>query len=314
MEYMNLTGSKSFFKLMLSTVIFFQSAITMTSCQGKQGFDASGSFEAEETVIASKAQGVIMQFDIEEGQTLKSGERVGYIDSLQLFLKKEQLLSQIEALASKKPDIAVQLASLQEQLRIAGHEKARLANLVKNDAATGKQLDDMDAQVNVLRKQINAQKSSLEISTTSIVKEIKTLEVQVKQLDDQLSKCTILNPVTGTVLTRYARANETTSPGKPLYKIADLSEMILRVYISGNQLPKLSLNQPVKVFTDDGDGGFREAQGTVAWISEKAEFTPKTIQTKDERANLVYAVKVKVKNDGSYKIGMYGEIQLTMGN
>ena len=314
MEYMNLTGSKSFFKLMLSTVIFFQSAITMTSCQGKQGFDASGSFEAEETVIASQAQGVIMQFDIEEGQTLKSGERVGYIDSLQLFLKKEQLLSQIEALASKKPDIAVQLASLQEQLRTAGHEKARLANLVKNDAATGKQLDDMDAQVNVLRKQINAQKSSLEISTTSIDKEIKTLEVQVKQLDDQLSKCTILNPVTGTVLTRYTRANETTSPGKPLYKIADLSEMILRVYISGNQLPKLSLNQPVKVFTDDGDGGFREAQGTVAWISEKAEFTPKTIQTKDERANLVYAVKVKVKNDGSYKIGMYGEIQLTMGN
>lgn len=288
-------------KLIILSMLF-------ASCNNKNSFDASGSFEAEETVISSQAQGGIMQFDVEEGQELQSGEIVGYIDSLQIYLKKEQLLAQIEALSSKRPNVAVQLASLQEQLKTAEQEKIRIENLLKGDGATTKQLDDINAQIKVLKRQIEAQKSSLEISTTGIDKEIKTLKIQVEQLNDQLNKCNIINPVNGTVLTRYARANETTAIGKPLYRIADLSDIILRAYVSGNQLSQIKLNQTVKVHTDDGNGGFKTTGGIITWISDKAEFTPKTIQTKSERANLVYALKVKVKNDGTYKIGMYGEI------
>ncbi|MDR0422651.1 MAG: HlyD family efflux transporter periplasmic adaptor subunit [Proteiniphilum sp.] len=278
------------------------------SCGGNHLFDASGAFEAEETIISSQAQGVILRFDLEEGQTLAQGETVGYVDSLPLCLKKEQLLAQMEALSSRKPDVKVQLASLQEQLNAAQRERERTSALVRGNAATTKQLDDMDDRTVLLKRQIEAQKSSLDISTRSIDKEIRALQIQVEQLDDQLNRCKIVNPVNGTVLTKYARVNETTAAGKPLYRIADLSEMTLRVYISGNQLPQIRLNQQVKVHTDDGNGGFATTEGRVAWISDKAEFTPKTVQTKDERANLVYAVKIRVKNDGSYKIGMYGEI------
>lgn len=289
--------------------IMVSSILLMTACNNSESsFDASGSFEAEETIISSEAAGTIKKFDIEEGQTLSANQNIGYIDSTQLFLKKKQLTSQINALLSKKPDVAVQLAALQEQLKTAEKEKERVKNLVKADAATTKQLDDVKANIEVIKRQIEAQRSSLVISSQGITKDASPLYVQVEQMNDQLKKCMIVNPVSGTVLSKYAEENEMAEPGKALYKIADLSTLILRAYITGNQLPRVKLNQKVKVSTDDGKGGFKSTEGIITWISEKAEFTPKTIQTKDERANMVYAIKVKVKNDGSYKIGMYGEL------
>jgi len=282
---------------------------SLHSCKnGDNNYDASGSFEAEETIISSEASGVIKEFGIEEGQQLKAGQMIGYIDSTQLFLKKKQLLSQIKAVISKKPNVSVQLASLQEQLRSAEKEQLRVTNLAKADAATGKQLDDINSQVLILQKQIAASSSSLNISSESIDMETNPLAIQIDQLNDQLDKCRITNPMNGTVLSKYAELNEMTAPGKPLYKIADLSTIILRVYVTGDQLASIKLNQQAKVHTDDGHGNFNESSGTISWISDKAEFTPKTIQTKDERANMVYAIKINVKNNGQYKIGMYGEV------
>ena len=285
------------------------SLLLLAACTSdKKTFDASGSFEAEETIISSEATGTIKALNINEGQTLKAGENIGYIDSLQLYLKKKQLEAQINAILSKKPNISLQLAALNEQLKTAEKEQQRISKLVKADAATTKQLDDMNASIEVLKKQIDAQQSSLTISSDGINQDIRPLQVQIEQLNDQLAKCKITNPVNGTVLSKYAAVNELTAIGKPLYKIADLSSILLRVYISGNQLSQIKLNQRVSVNTDDGNGKFKQTAGTVIWINDKAEFTPKTIQTKDERANLVYAVKIKIKNDGTYKIGMYGEI------
>lgn len=275
----------------------------------KKDFDASGSFEAEEVLISAEANGVIRQFGLEEGQVIPAGKQIGYIDSVQLFLKKKQLELQVKALLDKKPDVAIQLAALEEQLKAAEKEQQRVANLAKADAATGKQLDDVNAQIEVIKKQIASQRSMLTISSQGISGDAEALQVQVEQVSDQLAKCRIINPMNGTVLLKYAEPNEMTLVGKPLYKLADLSTLTLRAYISGKQLPDLKLNQTVKVFTDDGKGGFKETTGVIDWISSKAEFTPKTIQTKDERANLVYAVKVKVKNAGALKIGMYAEIK-----
>lgn len=287
-------------------------ATIISACNNnKVPFDASGSFEAEETIISSEATGVIKQFNLEEGQTLEAGQTIGYIDSIQLYLKKKQLEAQVASVLGKKPNIPIQLSALQQQLKTAEKEKVRVANLVKGDAATPKQLDDINAQIEVLQKQIEAQQSTLNISSEGLGKDVVPLQVQIEQLNDQLAKSRIVNPENGTVLSKFAEVNEMTATGKPLYKIANLSNIILRVYITGNQLPQVKLNQQVKVHTDDGKGGQKETAGIITWINDKAEFTPKTIQTKDERANLVYAVKVKVKvkNDGSYKIGMYGEIK-----
>ncbi|AZI40978.1 HlyD family secretion protein [Epilithonimonas vandammei] len=297
------------YKIRIITLLTAVTALLTACNDNKVSFDASGSFEAEETIISSEATGTIKQFNIEEGQTLGAGQEIGYIDSLQLYLKKKQLEAQITAILGKKPNIPVQLSALQEQLKTTERERTRVANLVKGDAATPKQLDDINAQIEVLKKQIEAQQSTLSISSEGLSKDIVPLQVQVEQLNDQLAKCKIINPANGTVLAKYAEANEMTTTGKPLYKIADLSNIILRAYITSNQLTQIKLNQKVKVLTDDGKGGYKETEGTVTWINDKAEFTPKTIQTKDERANMVYAVKIKVKNDGSYKVGMYGEIK-----
>lgn len=285
-------------------------AAILSACRDdKVPFDASGSFEAEETIISSEATGTIKSFEIGEGQTLEAGQVVGYIDSLQLYLQKKQLEAQVTAVLGKKPDIPVQMAVLQEKLSTAEKERTRVAHLVAGDAATPKQLDDINAEIETLKKQIEAQRSTLSISSGGLLHEVAPLRVQIEQLNDQLSRCRIRNPVQGTVLTKYAETHEMTAAGKPLYKIADLSKMILRVYITGGQLPQIKLNQKVTVLTDDGNGGYRETAGTITWINDKAEFTPKTIQTRDERANRVYAVKVKVKNEGAFKIGMYGQIK-----
>lgn len=295
------------FSLQLTAAVLI---IALGSCTNKKNeFDASGTFEAEETIISSEASGTIKQFDLHEGQQLKAGQVIGFIDTMQLFLKKKQLEAQIAALLSKRPDVSTQLATLQEQLTSAEKEQKRVAKLVEADAATTKQLDDINSQLEVIKKQIDAQRSSLMISSEGISKDAMPLQVQVEQTNDQLTKCKIINPIDGTVLSKYAEANEMATPGKPLYKIADLRTIILRAYVTGNQLPVLKLNQQVKVLTDDGKGGYKETNGTISWINDKAEFTPKTIQTKEERANMVYAVKVTVPNDGLLKIGMYGEIK-----
>lgn len=294
-------------KIKISFIII-SLVLLVTSCKEERQFDASGSFEAEEFIISAEGMGKIEHFSIEEGQLLQAGAIVGYIDTTQLYLKKKQLEAQIGAVLSRKPDIRVQIASLEEQIASILKEKERFTKLVKSDAATQKQLDDIENQHKMLQKQLQAQQSQLAITSDGISKESVPMRVQMEQIEDQIRKCIIINPINGTVLTRYAKANEITANGKPLYKIADLTNIILRAYISGDQLPKVKLNQKVKVFTDNGDGTFQETTGIITWISDKAEFTPKTIQTKNERANLVFAIKVSVVNDGKFKIGMYGEI------
>jgi HlyD family secretion protein len=295
---------RTLFYILLVTCFF------VTACNNSNNhFDASGSFEAEETIISSEAAGVIEQFDVNEGQTVQAGQFIGYVDSTQLFLKRKQLEAQIKAVLSAKPDVSTQLAALKEQLKTAEREQQRYANLRKEGAGTQKQMDDISAQVEVLKKQIAAQQSVLGISSQNISEQTAPLKVQIDQLNDQLAKCRIMNPVNGTVLTKYAEAKEVTAPGKPLYKMADLSIIFLRAYITGSQLSQIKLEQKVKVLTDDGAGKYKEHQGIISWISDKAEFTPKTIQTREERANLVYAIRIKVANDGSLKIGMYGEVK-----
>lgn len=283
----------------------------LNSCKKKQeSFDATGTFEAIETIISAEAMGTIQAFNLEEGQELKADELVGYIDTVQLYLKKKQLESQAKALLGKKPSVNTQLAALQSQLKTAMQERTRIQNLLLEDAVPAKQLDDINGQIDLIQKQLAAQRSTLNLSVSGIDQDVQPLEVQLLQLDDQLQKSKIINPIRGTVLAKYAEAKEMATVGKPLYKIADLSVLTLRVYFSGDQLPEIRLNQQVRVFTDDGKEGMKETVGRISWINDKAEFTPKTIQTKNERANQVYAVKVLVKNDGTYKIGMYGEVKL----
>lgn len=278
-------------------------------CSGsKSDFEASGTFEAEGTIISAEVTGVIRQFDVEEGQELTAGQIIGYIDSTQLYLKKRQLESQIRALQGRKPNITVQLSALQAQLQTAQTERTRLEKLVAGDAATRKQLDDVNAQIEVLKKQINAQQSSLKISSDGISDDVATLQVQIEQLEDQLAKHRLTAPQNGTVLAKIAKVNELTTVGKPLYKIADLQNITFRAFVTSAQLTQLKIGQNVRVFADFGEKKRREYKGTISWISDKSEFTPKTIQTQDERANLVYAVKITVKNDGYLKIGMYGEV------
>jgi len=295
---------------MRKIILFVVLTAGFISCNdNKNNFDASGSFETIETIISAEAAGAIRQFSIEEGQALKAGQFLGYIDSTQLYLRKKQLQAQIKAVLSSKPDVAKQIAALQEQLKNAEKEKTRFTALIQSGAGTQKQLDDITAQTEVLKKQIEAQQSALGISSESISEQASPLHIQIEQVNDQLAKCRIINPMNGTVLAKYAQANEEAAPGKPLYKIADISVLVLRAYITSGQLSQIKLGQKVKVFVDDGSDKYKEQEGTVNWISDKAEFTPKTIQTKEERANLVYAVKIKVPNDGSLKIGMYGEVK-----
>lgn len=276
---------------------------------GNNKFDASGTFESEEVIVSSEATGNLQWFAVEEGAVLKKDQVVGAVDTMQLYLKKKQLVGMITSVLSKRPDIATQLATIQKQIDVATTEKKRFENLVQSNAATSKQLDDVNSQLDVLKKQYAATKSSLTITSQGLDAETLSLKAQIDQINDQIAKSIVKNPLDGTVITKYAKQSEVTANGKALYKIADLSTMILRMYVSGDQLVQIKLGQPVKVSVDDGKGGYRELQGTIYWISAKSEFTPKTIQTKDERANLVYAVKVHVKNDGLLKMGMYGEVK-----
>ena len=288
-------------------LLFF---ILLFSCKSKDNnYDASGYFEAVETIVSAQANGQILSLNVDEGQELAAGQQVGQIDSTQIYLTLQQVQSQRGAVLSRKPDIGSQTAVLKEQITTAKRELARVERLAAGNAATQKQMDDARSAVAVLQKQLDAQQTSLSNASSSVSKEGSPLEVQMSLLKDQLNKTHIINPVNGTVLVKYVEQNEMASMGKPLYKIADLSEIILRAYITNTQLANLKLGQKVTVLVDKGKDKNAEYQGNIEWISSKAEFTPKTIQTKDERSNEVYAIKIRVKNDGFLKIGMYGDVK-----
>jgi HlyD family secretion protein len=294
-----------------SSIYLFISLLGIASCKEKTHiYDASGTFEALETIISAEANGKILQLNIEEGNQLDSGQMIGYIDSTQLHLNKMQLVQNKKAILSGRPQTNVQTDALKAELANAVLDRDRTENLVKGGVASQKQLDDANAKVATLQSRLKAQESSLQTTTLSLNEQGITVDAQMREINDQLKKCVIINPIKGTVLTKYAEQYEMAVLGRPLYKIADISTLILRAYITGNQLQQVKIGQNVKVYTDDGKGGFKETAGIVSWINDKSEFTPKTIQTKNERANLVYAIKVNVKNDGFLKIGMYGEVML----
>ncbi|AOW09862.1 HlyD family secretion protein [Flavobacterium gilvum] len=281
------------------------------SCKDtKNEYDASGTFEATEVIVSAEANGQILELNVNEGDLLKENQQIGVIDSTQLYLSKMQLSQNKKAILSGRPDISTQIASLEKELENAITDKKRIANLVAGDVASKKQLDDATTRIAVLQSKITAQKSSLNTTTSSLNEQGNGVNVQLAQIEDQLKKCKIINPINGTVLVKYSNAFEMTTIGHPLYKIADVKNMILRAYVTSSQLSQIKLSQKVTVFVDFGKDERKEYSGTISWISDKSEFTPKTIQTKDERANSVYAVKIAVPNDGYLKIGMYGDIKI----
>lgn len=288
----------------------FLLALTIFSCNNNDGeFDATGTFEATETIVSSEATGVLRAFTLEEGEVLKKGQRVGAIDSTQLYLNKLQLRENQKAVLAGRPDVRTQIEATKKEIENARVERRRIENLVKGEVANQKQLDDINTRLAVLEARLAAQENSLKTTIATITEQSNAINVQLLMVEDQLRKCAIINPINGTVLTKYAMENEMTLPGKALYKIADLSALTLRAYVSGGQLSLFKLGQAVDVLVDAPNDQYKTYKGTITWISDKAEFTPKTIQTKDERANLVYAMKILVKNDGFLKLGMYGEVK-----
>lgn len=278
---------------------------------GVPKYDATGTFETTEVLVSAEASGHLLYFDIEEGMLLKAGEEVGVVDTVQLYLKKLQLEASIKSVEEQRPDILKQVAATKEQISAAQRERNRMANLLKVGAANQKQLDDAEDQLEVLRKQLVAQNSTLSNSHQSLTWQSSSVGIQVAQVEDQLKKCHITSPITGTVLAKYAEAGELTAMGTPLFKVADTEQMYLRAYITSEQLSQVKLGQKVTVFSDYGTDEHKQYPGVVTWISDTSEFTPKTILTKNERANLVYAVKIAVHNDGLLKIGMYGGVEFS---
>lgn len=278
---------------------------------GAPKYDATGTFETTEVLVSAEASGRLLYFDIEEGMLLKAGEEVGVVDTVQLYLKKLQLEASIKSVEEQRPDILKQVAATKEQISAAQRERNRVANLLKVGAANQKQLDDAEDQLEVLRKQLVAQNSTLSNSHQSLTWQSSSVGIQVAQVEDQLKKCHITSPITGTVLAKYAEAGELTAMGTPLFKVADTEQMYLRAYITSEQLSQVKLGQKVTVFSDYGTDEYKQYPGVVTWISDTSEFTPKTILTKNERANLVYAVKIAVHNDGLLKIGMYGGVEFS---
>ncbi|MBE6289697.1 MAG: HlyD family efflux transporter periplasmic adaptor subunit [Bacteroidaceae bacterium] len=283
----------------------------MTACSGSNNeFDATGTFEATEITVSAEQNGRLLRFDVTEGMQLKALQQVGLIDTVQLALQARALGATKESIANQRPDLTKQIAATRQQLMKAEMEQQRFENLVKDHAANQKQLDDAISVVNVLKKQLEAQVSALNNTTQSLNSQMNATDIQRLQVLDQLQKCHISTPIAGTVLSKYMEPGEFVTIGKPLFKMADIENMYLRAYITSSQLARVKIGQDMKVFADFGGGDRKEYQGVVTWISERSEFTPKTILTNDERADLVYAVKIAVKNDGFIKIGMYGEVKI----
>ena len=284
--------------------------LMLSGCKEKEcAYDATGTFEATEVTVFAEQNGVLQTFDVEEGNEVSADVEVGLIDTTQLWLKVQQLGATKRVYQSQRPDMEKQIAATREQLAKARQEQQRYRELVADGAAPSKMLDDVTSQVAVLQKQLDAQVSSLSNQLATLDSQSGTIDVQVSQLQDQLRKCHILSPVSGTVLEKYVERGELVATGKPLFKVADMRRMYLRAYLTSGQLQQVKVGQEVRVFADYGNGQKHEYQGRISWISSRSEFTPKTILTDDERADLVYAVKVAIENDGFAKIGMYGEVK-----
>lgn len=297
-------------KQILSFIHFFILSFFLVGCgNNEKVYDATGTFEATEVTVAAEQNGTLMMFDVNEGDEVALGKEVGLIDTTQIWLKIQQAGATKAVYQSQKPDMEAQIAATRQQLAKAKQDQQRYRELVADGAAPSKMLDDATNQVQVLQKQLDAQISTLNTSTNALNKQMAASDVQVSQLMDQLQKCHITTPIKGTVLEKYVERGEFVAVGKPLFKMADTEQMFIRAYVTSAQLKDIKVGQKAKVFADYGDGQRKEYDGTVTWISSKSEFTPKTILTDDERADLVYALKVAIKNDGYVKIGMYGEVK-----
>lgn len=285
-------------------------ALAITSCgKGNKAYDASGVFESTEVTVSAEGNGKIMSLDLQEGDRLEAGAVVGCIDTVQLYLSKIQLEASRRAVGSGRLNISRQIAALESQIAKQRQELDRFTKLEQAGASNRKQVEDIQAQLDILERQLAAQKESLQNTNSNVSGQADALEAQMAQLEDRIRKCVITSPVSGTVLAKYSEAGELAVQGRALFKVADLESIRIRAYITADQLTNVKLGQAVKVYADQGTSGRKEYDGTLIWTSDKAEFTPKTIQTRDERANLVYAVKIAVKNDGLIKLGMYGEVK-----
>ena len=286
------------------------SAVLMLCACGNNGkeYDATGTFEATETTIFAEQSGALLSFNINEGENIVQGQEVGLIDTTQIWLKIQQLEATREVYQSQKPDMEKQIAATRQQLAKAQTEQRRYQELVADGAAPSKLLDDATAQVQVLSRQLDAQISSLSNQLSALTSQQAATDIQTSQLQDQLNKCHVKAPLSGTVLEKYAEQGEFVAIGKPLLKVADVENMYIRAYVTSDQLKDIKIGQQTTVLADYGDGQVKAYDGTVTWISSRSEFTPKTILTNDERADLVYALKIRFKNDGFAKIGMYGEV------
>lgn len=295
---------------MRNNILYLLLFLFTVGCGGKESKgDAHGNFEGVEVIVSAEGNGKLWVFDIEEGKIFEKGQVVGLIDTMQLHYKKELLKAQIDAVYAQLPNVSAQVNVLKERLKSAKVEQKRFEELLKLDATTTKQLDDVNTQVSVIERELIAINSRLNTQQKSLYAQAKALEVQMASTEDLLEKSIIKNPINGTVLTKFVEPLELVVQGKPLYKIADLSTLILRAYVDEEQLPLVAIGQEVAVYTDVADGEYETHSGIVSWVSDKAEFTPKVIQTKNQRTNLVYAVKIRVANNGTLKIGMPGEVK-----
>ena len=297
-------------KNMKRIFVYAAAVVGLAACGEKNDFDASGTFEATEITVSAEAAGRILAFGAEEGVPVAAGAVVGEIDSLQLHLQRQQLKAQQAALLKSRPDVATQVSSLREQISKQKTELQRVQNMLRDGAATQKQADDIEAQIRVLESQLSATLSTLGNNTATINENAAALDAQIAALDDRIAKCRIVSPVSGTVLVKYAEAGEMAAAGRPLFKVADLDNIYLRAYFTSDQLASLRPGDTVTVTADFGGDERFDYEGRIAWIASESEFTPKTVQTKNSRANLVYAVKIAVRNDGRLKIGLYGEVRL----
>ncbi len=295
---------------MKKSILILAAVVALAACrQNEKGFDASGVFEATEVIVSSEVSGKLMTFNLTEGDSVTCGQVVGCIDTVQLTLRVQQLRASIGGLDNRRTDVAKQIAVTEQQIATQQNERRRFEQLVKADAANQKQLDDINAAIALLQKQLDAQRTSLGSGNVALTDDARALRFQIAQLEDQIEKSRITSPTTGIVLAKYAEAGEMAAAGRPLFKVADMQHVYLRSYVTADQLTTLKLGQQVKVFADFGSDGYREYPGRITWMSMRSEFTPKNIHTRDERADLVYAMKVVVENDGYLKIGMYGQLK-----
>ena len=289
---------------------FFIVAVLLTACSGKPDYDATGIFEATTVTVSAETSGKILSMSVDEGDSISKGQTIAVIDTTMLVLRLKQIASHRQSAESVSPDIAAQAAALRSQMEHQQHECERFARLLADGATTQKQYDDARAQLDVLKGQLSALLSTLGKNRASISDNAVAIQYQSEQIEEQLAKSVIASPISGTVLIKYAEPGEFATPGRPLCKLADLNDIYLRSYFTASQLADIKIGQKVTVIADFGGDEQFEYPGTITWIAQESEFTPKSIQTRDSRANLVYAVKIAVKNDGRLKLGQYGEVRL----